>query len=132
MLVVHHSYEWNDIENTCLTGVYSSRKTAEAAVERLRGQPGFQDYPECFTFEAYPLGEDHWTEGFVTLAPVQVKLLAGPEEWATVHAELQHHRDCYKLLRYDGDSDEDWQFKGGDIVTCESVTAFSTPPGWRS
>lgn len=119
VFVVHHSYEREDVGQTCLIGVYSSRKTAEAAVERLRGQPGFCDYPECFTIQRYALDQDHWTEGFITLAPVQVKLLAGPEEWTTVHAELLHHRNCYKLIRYDDDSDEDWQFKGGDIVTCE-------------
>ena len=119
VFVVHHSYERDDIENTCFIGVYATRKSAESAVERLRGQPGFRGYPECFTIEAYELDKDHWTEGFVTLAPIQVRLLAGLEEWITVHAELLHHTDCYKLIRYDGDSDKDWEFKGGDVVTCD-------------
>lgn len=92
---------------------------AEAAVERLRYQPGFQDYPECFTIGRYSFDEDHWTEGFVTIAPIQVKLLAGPEEWTTVHAELLHHTDRYKVSRHRDESDEDWQFRKGDVVTCE-------------
>ena len=41
------------------------------------------------------------------------------EGWTTVHAELLHHTDRYKVLRYRDESDEDWQFKEGDVVVCE-------------
>ncbi|MDJ0946317.1 MAG: hypothetical protein QNJ30_22935 [Kiloniellales bacterium] len=119
VFVVHHSYERDDIENVCFIGVYSSRISAESAVERLRGQPGFRDYPKCFTIEEYSLDEDHWTEGFVTIVPIQVKLQAGPEEWTTVHAELQHHTDRYQIISFEGENETDWQFKGGDVVACE-------------
>jgi hypothetical protein len=64
---------WDDVK---LIGVYRSRATAMAAVERLRLQPGFREYPKLvepllddepsgFYLEEYALDEDHWTEGFV-------------------------------------------------------------------
>ena len=54
-------------EDPKLIGVYSSRASAEKAVERLRLRPGFRDRPEGFTIDLYRLDEDHWTEGFVTI-----------------------------------------------------------------
>ena len=45
-------------------GVYSSQKAAEAAIERLRIQPGFAEYPEEFHLDPYEIDVDHWTEGF--------------------------------------------------------------------
>ncbi len=119
VFVVHHSYERDDIENVCFIGVYSSKMNAESAVERLRGQPGFRDYPECFTISKYPLDKDHSTEGFVTIVPIQVKLLAGPGGWTTVHAKLLHKTDRYEIVSYKDEDETNWQFKGGDVVTCE-------------
>ena len=119
VFVVHHSYERDDIENVCFIGVYSTRRSAESAVERLRGQPGFRDYPECFTIEEYSLDEDQWTEGFVTIVPIQVKLLVGPGGWTTVHAKLLHKTDQYEIVSYKDEDETDRQFKGGDVVTCE-------------
>jgi hypothetical protein len=49
-----------------LIGVYSSRENAAEAVNRLKVQPGFIDYPEGFTVDEYQLDHDHWSEGFVT------------------------------------------------------------------
>ena len=46
-------------------GAYSSEASALAAVERLRCQPGFSDYPDHFAIEPYKIDKDHWTEGFV-------------------------------------------------------------------
>ena len=59
-------------------GVYGSRQDTTAAVERLRLQPGFAVYPRMmaqagerdgngFCIEEYKVGEDHWTEGFVSV-----------------------------------------------------------------
>ena len=61
-----------------LVGVYHSLEAAHSAVERLRTQPGFRDHPRIvdpeqdtdeqgFHIGAYPLDQDHWSEGYVTL-----------------------------------------------------------------
>lgn len=67
--VVQHEHPVldGDAEEVKFIGVYSSREGAERAVERLRRAPGFVDWPEGFTIDAYRLDEDHWTEGFVTI-----------------------------------------------------------------
>jgi len=64
--------------NECVKtiGIYASEKEAIAAVERLKEQSGFIDHPKInpdygdgsgFYISCYPLGKDHWAEGFVTL-----------------------------------------------------------------
>jgi homoserine kinase type II len=50
-----------------LIGVYESQDAAQAAVERLRVQPGFRDTPEGFQIHRYEINRDHWTEGYVTV-----------------------------------------------------------------
>jgi homoserine kinase type II len=55
----------NHIEDAKFIGAYSSRAAAEAAVERLRSQPGFRDYPDDFSIDEYEIDRDHWTAGFV-------------------------------------------------------------------
>ncbi len=68
----------NGEEDVKMIGVYATEAAARAAVDRLRGQPGFRDFPEVVDPEAdgppdgfwitrYPLNQDHWQEGFVTL-----------------------------------------------------------------
>lgn len=47
-----------------LIGVYSSDAEARAAIERVKNQPGFAEFPECFQICPYQLDRDHWTEGF--------------------------------------------------------------------
>ena len=54
----------DDNEDVKLIGIYSSRQAAEAAIARLRSQPGFADYPDEFSIDPYDLDVDHWTEGF--------------------------------------------------------------------
>ena len=58
-------HENPDTEDVKVIGLYSSPSSATAAIERLRAQPGFRDYPDSFTIDAYELDEDHWAEGFV-------------------------------------------------------------------
>lgn len=68
VFVVQHVHEFEDgNEDVKMIGVYSDRASAEAAVERLSLQPGFRDCPEGFHVDAYRLGEDHWTGGYVTI-----------------------------------------------------------------
>ena len=62
---VHELVDGEDDE--MLIGVYASRSDAEAAIERLRDQPGFAQYPNDFTIDEYEIGKDHWVEGFVTV-----------------------------------------------------------------
>jgi len=47
-----------------LCGVYESEEDAVAAIQRLRGKPGFARYPNDFEYHAYTLGIDIWSEGF--------------------------------------------------------------------
>jgi hypothetical protein len=51
-------------EDVKLIGVYSSEAAAEAAIARLRKQPGFSEYPNDFHLDSFELDVDHWTEGF--------------------------------------------------------------------
>jgi hypothetical protein len=55
-------------EDAKLIGVYSSNEDADAARLRLLQQPGFRDIPEGFQVDRYLVGDDHWTEGYVTVA----------------------------------------------------------------
>ena len=52
-----------DIE--LLIGVYETEEDARAAIERLKGKPGFVDFPEGFQINQYELGRDGWVDGFV-------------------------------------------------------------------
>jgi len=47
-----------------LIGVFKSELTAKATIERLRGKPGFVDYPQGFEIHSRELNRDSWTEGF--------------------------------------------------------------------
>lgn len=64
-------------DDSKLIGVYSSRAAAEAAVIRLRAQPGFRELPSIvntdadedaggFHIDQYRMDEDHWREGYIT------------------------------------------------------------------
>jgi hypothetical protein len=45
-------------------GVYRTKQGAESAIDRLKSQPGFRDYPEGFHVYESILDKDGWTEGF--------------------------------------------------------------------
>ena len=62
-----------------MIGVYETQSDAEQAVGRLSTQPGFRDYSRIidprqddeesgFYIVEYKIGEDHWTEGYVTVS----------------------------------------------------------------
>ncbi|MFT4114841.1 hypothetical protein [Silvibacterium sp.] len=55
--------EGEDVE--LLLGVYRTEENARAAIERLKGQPGFRDYPQGLQVYSRVLDEDSWTQGFV-------------------------------------------------------------------
>ena len=54
----------NDVEDFKLIGVFVSQAQAQAAIEQLKQQPGFKDYPNGFHIDAYPLGQVNWSSGF--------------------------------------------------------------------
>ncbi len=65
--VVQHAYENQaGYDEVKFIGVYSSERAAQAAVERLRSEPGFRNRPNGFHVERYELDRDHWAEGYVT------------------------------------------------------------------
>jgi hypothetical protein len=66
-VVQHERPVGDDGTEVKIIGVYATRGGAEAAVERLRRQPGFASHPEGFTIDEYEVDRDHWTEGFLTL-----------------------------------------------------------------
>ena len=65
-------------DNECVKtiGIYASEEDALLAVERLKTQSGFSEFSNVnsssgdesgFYMNCYQLGEDNWTEGFVTI-----------------------------------------------------------------
>jgi hypothetical protein len=67
VFVVQHVRDDDDSSrcDTKLIGVYSSEREAKLAIDRLRRQKGFIDFPNGFSVDQYELDRDHWTEGFV-------------------------------------------------------------------
>jgi hypothetical protein len=63
-LLQHERPDTGDVK---VIGIYSSRESAAAAIERLRTQPGFRDHPDGFAIDRYALDRDHWSEGFLDL-----------------------------------------------------------------
>jgi hypothetical protein len=45
-------------------GVYRTEEAANAAISRLKDQPGFRDYPQGFHAYERTLDKDGWEEGF--------------------------------------------------------------------
>ncbi len=67
VFVVQHCHDLIDgEEETKFIGVYSTYASAQAAVERLKLQPGFRDTPNDFYINEYEIDKDHWVEGYVT------------------------------------------------------------------
>lgn len=67
-----HVYRDGEEDVKCI-GIYRTREAAEAAVARLKSQPGFRDDPGIvengsgFNIDRYVLDMDHWSEGFDTV-----------------------------------------------------------------
>ncbi|PXZ07034.1 hypothetical protein DKK70_08555 [Gilliamella apicola] len=62
----HVRYEDTDDEDFRIIGIYSSRKQAKLAIERMKKKPGFIDFPNGFQIIASVLNRAEWLEGFVT------------------------------------------------------------------
>jgi homoserine kinase type II len=65
-LVIHErSGSTESSEDLKIIGVFSSRGMAEKAVKELTDKPGFKDYPDGFTIDAYKADAVFWGDGFV-------------------------------------------------------------------
>jgi hypothetical protein len=60
-------------EDEKLMGVYASTEAAESARLRVMPQPGFRGAPEGFLIDRYSVGEDHWTEGYITVTDEDIQ-----------------------------------------------------------
>lgn len=59
--------EYDEREDTELhIGIFANRVDAEAAIEALKGKPGFREYPEGFEAHEVVLGQTGWRDGFIT------------------------------------------------------------------
>ena len=62
----HVRYEDTDDEDVKVIGIYSLRKQAKLAIERMKKKPGFIDFPNGFQIIPSVLNRAEWLEGFVT------------------------------------------------------------------
>ncbi len=120
VFVVQHSYEVGDRDEVKLIGVYGSHDDAEAAIVRLSSKPGFRQHASGFHIDEYPIGKDHWVEGFASLVTVMVPLLdEGVDVWRPVHAEVLPD-GRYRIVTENSDpEDERWAFRTGEVVLCQ-------------
>lgn len=58
--------EWDEDGSERLVGIYASAASAEAAIVRLRGKPGFRAWPGGFRRFGDTLDDVAWTGGFIT------------------------------------------------------------------
>ncbi len=64
---VEHVYEKDNEEEIKFIGVFSSRKNAQNAIDKLFLKPGFRDFPiECFQISEGKLNRYGWEEGFTS------------------------------------------------------------------
>ena len=67
VIILWHVHELSDDrEDVKLIGVYASIEDAEAARKRLEAKPGFRDLPDGVQVDEYTIGQDHWTDGYIT------------------------------------------------------------------
>ena len=69
VFIVHHEYEFpEEVDHARMIGIFHSENDALRAVDFLRNKPGFRNHRDGFSVGSYPLGEDHWKDGFVTVS----------------------------------------------------------------
>jgi hypothetical protein len=65
--LVWHVHLNGSEENIKLIGIYVTKEDAEAALSRVKDQPGFRECPEGFEISEFEVGKDHWAEGYMTV-----------------------------------------------------------------
>lgn len=118
--VVEHSYEWCGRDEVKLIGVYSKHSEATAAITRLRGQPGFRDWPDGFSITRWKLGVDSWREGFATMVNILVPCRENPDSCQGASSAWRPG-DQYEICSLD--KTDDAVFAIGDVVRCEERDA---------
>ena len=113
--VLQHEHDWCGDDEVKFIGVYAVPADAEAAIRRLRGQPGFRDWPEGFSIDRYEIGVDHWVEGFATMVNILVPSRTNPESFQ-VAVSIWRPGDVYEISIIDDPNDAKFQI--GDIVRC--------------
>jgi hypothetical protein len=116
IFLLHHEYGRGNRDEAKLIGAYATQADAEAAIARVRDQPGFRDWPDGFTIAAYTIGADHWAEGFVEVVNILVPSRRDPPEYH-VAASVWRPGDLYEIS--DLDQSAGAVFGIGDTVRCE-------------
>ncbi len=62
--ILHHVYEYDELEEVRVIGVYKTENKAKAALNILRQKNDFNEYPNGFYINEYQLNKSRWTEGF--------------------------------------------------------------------
>lgn len=118
VFVVHHEYEWCNHDETKFIGVYATMNDAQAAVVRLRVEPGFREWPDGFLISDCELGVTSWLEGFVTYVTILIPSRSVP---GTYHLAGTNWRpgDIYEIT--DISNADDAVFSVGDVVRCNEI-----------
>ena len=118
--VLIHEYEWCGRDETKYIGAFASEAEAEAAIEKLKEQPGFCHFPDDFEIYESTLGKLDWQEGFCILLAVFVPSISDPQKKYMVEASWHPDDICELVDLYDEDTDiNDYMFKLGDYVKCD-------------
>lgn len=115
VFVLQHAYEWCGRDEVKMIGVYATHAEAKAAVERLRHQSGFRDWPDGFSIDEYELGLDHWIEGFATAVSILIPCRDDSTSFQ-VAGSIWRPGDLYKITNVV--APENAVFRVGDLVRC--------------
>lgn len=66
VFLLQHSYEVNEIEETKIIGIYSTKEKAEKIIDKYKELVGFKDHPNCFFIDEYKVDNNYWEEGFIS------------------------------------------------------------------
>ncbi|MFM7852548.1 MAG: SPOR domain-containing protein [Flammeovirgaceae bacterium] len=67
VFLLQHAYEIDGEDEIKLIGVFSSEENAQKAIDNLKGQKGFNKFPEsCFNLDKILLDDCKWQGGFIS------------------------------------------------------------------
>lgn len=122
--ILTHSYEdGNDKQ----IGVYTSKEKAEEALERVRAQPGFRDWPTGFFIDECELNKDNWDDGFVKLIPIHIKFNGNNHTlWHCILAEKRPN-NLFLIPEVEDEVSRKLVFSSGQLVRCEEKEINGIP-----
>ncbi len=62
--LLSHTRNEEELDGFKIVGIFSSRDSAEKAIELLKTKPGFCDYPDRFNVGGYEIDKIFWGDGF--------------------------------------------------------------------